>query len=142
MCAVHDYTNLLRKIEAPLRFFERTNYWSCYSKISLLLHEKEQFQKTHEISEEFWREIGSVHKENLPPEHYELYLDFVEEMTKALTEAAITMVSAQIQNIFPGQSERYRQSLDGVYGSSMDERSADPEEESSQLKTTKVKFSV
>jgi len=71
-----------------------------------------------------------------------LYLDFVEEMTRALTEAAITMVSTQIQNIFPDQSERYRQSLEGVYGSSLDEHIVTAGEELSQLKTTKVKFSL
>lgn len=142
MCSIYDYTNLLQRIDAPRRFFERSNYWSCYSTISLLLHEKERFQKTHEISEEFWKEIGNAYKENLPPEYTELYLDFVEEMTRALTAAAINMLSVQIQNIFPGQSERYRQSLEGVYGSSLDEHTVTEGEEPSQLKTTKVKFSL
>jgi hypothetical protein len=140
MCAIHDYMNLLRGIDAPQRFFEKTNYWSCYSKISLLLHEKEQFQKTGEISEEFWRELRSVHKENRPPEHTEQYLNYVEEITKALTEAAVDMVSEQIQNIFPGESAIYRRSLDGVYGSSAHEHIAADGEESSQLTTRKVKF--
>lgn len=143
ICAIHDYRNLLRGIvDVPLRFFDETNYWACYSGVSTLLHEKARFQKTHEISEEFWKEIRVAHKENLPPEYYELYLDFVEEMTRALTEAAITMVSTQIQNIFPGQSERYRQSLEGVYGSGLDEHIVTAGEEPSQLKTTKVKFSL
>lgn len=142
MCAIHDYTNLLRGIDAPQRFFAKTNYWSCYSKISLMLHEKEQFQKTGEISEEFWRGLRSVHKENRPPEHAEQYLNYVEEMTKALTEAAVDMVSKQIQNIFPRESAIYRRSLDGVYGSNAHEHIVQDEEESSQITTTKVKFSV
>lgn len=142
ICAIHDYKNLLAERETSLRFFEKANYWSCYSTISLLLHEKNQFKETHTISEKFWRQIGNAHKENLPPEYYELYLDFVEEMTRTLTEAAITMVSTQIQNIFPGQSAMYRQSLEGVYGSSLDEHIVTSGEESSQLKTKKVKFSL
>lgn len=142
MCAIYDYTNLLRKTEAPLRFFEKTNYWPCYSKISSLVHEKERFQKTHEISEEFWIEIGIAHKENLRPEHIELFLCFVEKMTRALTEATLSMVSAQIQNIFPGQSERYRQSLDGVYGSSIHEHIAVAGDDETHRTTKKIGFSL
>ncbi len=138
MCAVHDYMNLLRGVDEPLRFFDETNYWACYNGIATLLREKARFQKTQEISEEFWREIGSAHKENLSPEHAELYLNFVEEMTRSLTEAAVAMMSEQIQNIFPGQSAIYRQSLEGVYGSGIGANTVVAREE----EITRVKFSL
>ena len=142
MCVIHDYMNLIRGIDAPPRFFGGANYVACYNGIATLLHEKEQFQRTQYISEEFWRELGSTHKENLSPECAELYLNFVEEMTLALTEAAVAMVSEQIQNIFPRESERYLRSLEGVYGVSIDQPIVAAGEESSQLKATKVKFSL
>ena len=52
------------------------------------------------------------------------------------------MVSAQIQNIFPGQSERYRQSLDGVYGSSINEQLTVAGDEESHRTTKKIEFSL
>lgn len=141
MCAIHDYEKLLSNTDERLRFFQKMNYWSCYTSVSILLNEKENYQKTNLISNEFWRQLRCVNKENLPPEYAEHYVAFSEEITRALTTSVIDMVSQQIETLFPSESDAYRRSLDAIYEPSNDGLAKD-EEPSTSMPHKKITFTL
>lgn len=105
---LYDFRQLLNgDVRRPKYFAVEKKYYHCYAGICALLDGHQYYQKTGEVSSEFFRVIPELGKENFPTEHAEEYLLYAREMTLVMIDKATNMVRDQIYGMFPSKAPEF-----------------------------------
>jgi hypothetical protein len=107
---IHDFKQLLENTKPEPKYAHISDYSHCYDGINIMLSERAHYVEAGVLSQRFFKDL-SLSKENFPMELAEKYLDYTEEMTRAVIEAMTNMVLEQIYVFFPSEGPAFYRSL-------------------------------
>jgi hypothetical protein len=107
---IRDLRQLLERKKPKPQHIHTTKYSHCYDGLCLLLSERVHYVETGILGEGFFNKLR-LNKDSFPVENTEKYLEYTEEITRAVIEAMTNMVLEQIFTFFPSEGPAFYRSV-------------------------------